>query len=214
MLPNGKYGFCLPMGKLGFCAPKKKRSTNKNIVKKNNTPSNQDKVVYKGHVTLVQRPYDGRLYDVVISKDAAIMLYIDEKDDVYFTKQFRPAVNRMMLELPAETLDKPGLSPLEVMMEGLIEECGIEIQTDQVKSLGYVFSTDGHDTEKVYLFLANGKGKEVGQKLEESEKIDVIKIPFEKAYKMAISGQLVGSKTQYLLSYEKLRRLGAIDNEN
>ena len=49
----------------------------------------RDKIVYKGYLTLVQRSHDGRDYDVVVSKDAAVMLYIDEKDNAYLTKQFR-----------------------------------------------------------------------------------------------------------------------------
>jgi len=169
-----------------------------------------DKLVYKGHLTLVKRPYEGRDYDVVVSKDAAVMLYIDENDLAYFTKQYRPAIEEEVLALPAETLDKQGLSPLEVMIEGLEEECGIRIDSSQVKSLGRLISTDGHDTERVYLFLAHGPGKKVGQRLEDCEKIDVITIPFDSAYEMVINNQIEGSKTAYLVMYEKLRRLGSI----
>lgn len=174
------------------------------------TKNKKDKLIYKAHVSLVQRPYKGKMYDVVVSKDAAIMLYIDEKDQVYLTREFRPAIGKLSLGLPAETLDKQGLTPIQVMLEGLEEECGIKIKKSQVKSLGYVFSTEGHDTEKVYLFLAHGKGKYVGQRLEDSEDIKVIKVPFEQAYKMAINNKITGSKTRYLLVYEKLRRLGAL----
>jgi hypothetical protein len=169
-----------------------------------------DKIIYKGHLTLVQRPYEGKNYDVVVSKDAAIMLYIDEKDRVYFAKQFRPAMDEQHLSLPAETLDKPGLTPLEVMVEGLEEECGIKINENQVKSLGKIVSTSGHDTEMVYLFLARGKGKYTGQRLEDDERIKVVKIPFDKAYEMVINNKINSSKTAYLIMYEKLRRLGEI----
>jgi len=169
-----------------------------------------DKLIYKNHLTLVQRPYGGRNYDVVISRDAAIMLYIDEKDRVYFAKQFRPAMDKQHLSLPAETLDKPGLTPLEVMVEGLEEECGVRIKKNQVKQLGKIVSTSGHDTEMVYLFVARGKGKYVGQRPEDDEKIKVVKILFEKAYKMVINNEINSSKTAYLIMYEKLRRLGAI----
>ena len=169
-----------------------------------------DEVVYRGHLTLVQRPHEGRKYDVVISKDAAVMLYIDEKDQVYLTKQFRPAIGEEVLALPAETLDKEGLSPLEVMVEGLEEECGIKISPNQVSYVGRVISTDGHDTERVYLFLAHGAGEKVSQRLEDSEKIEVITMPFDELYKKVIENQIEGSKTSYLVMYEKLRRLGEI----
>lgn len=167
----------------------------------------KDKMIYHGHFTLVQRPYKGMNYDVVLSKDAAMMLYIDENDFVYFTKQFRPAMQKEILELPAETLDKPGLTPLEVMLEGLEEECGIRIHKNQVMDLGEKISTDGHDTERVYLFLAHGKGEYVGQCAEDKKDIEVIKIPFDKAYSMVINNEIKGAKSSYLITYEKLRRL-------
>src|SRR3989344_3524145 len=169
-----------------------------------------DKLVYKGHLTLVQRPYDGKNFDVVVSRDAAVMLYIDENDQVYLTKQFRPAIGEEVLALPAETLDKPGLSPLEVMVEGLEEECGIVIEPRQVKSIGRVISTDGHDSERVYLFLAHGPGKKTRQRLEESEKIEVVTLPFDELYRRVIENEIEGSKTAYLVMYEKLRRLREI----
>ncbi len=173
----------------------------------------EDKIIYKGHLTLVHRPHNGINYDVVVSKDAAIMLYIDEKDNVYLTKQFRPAMDAEVISLPAETLDKKGLSPLEVMVEGLEEECGIRIKEEQVQYLGKLNSTDGHDTEKVHLFLARGPGEKVGQRLEDTENIEVIVLPFDKVYEMVINNKIEGAKTGYLVLYEKLRRLNALCGE-
>ncbi len=170
------------------------------------TQKGKDRLVYQGHIKLVKRPYGGKDYDVIVSKNAAIILYIDEKDMVYFVKQFRPAIGKEVLSLAAETLDKPGLSPLEVIVEGLEEECGIRIKKEQVESHGYLYSSEGHDSEKVYLFSARGKGEYVSQKLGEFEKIKVIKIPFYKAFQMAMKNQIHGAKTTQLLMYEFLRR--------
>jgi ADP-ribose pyrophosphatase len=169
-----------------------------------------DKVIYEGHLKLVHRPHKGTNYDVVVSKDAAIMLYIDSEDQVYFAKQFRPAINQMELSLPAETLDKPELSPLEVMVEGLEEECGVRIDESQVEYLGKVASSAGHDSEFVYLYIARGEGEKVGQRLEETEEIDVVRVSFDEAYQMVLKNEIKGSKTSHLILYEKLRRLGEI----
>jgi ADP-ribose pyrophosphatase len=168
----------------------------------------EDKVIYKGHLTLVHREHDGRVFDVVVSKDAAAMLYIDENDFAYLTKQYRPAVKENVLALPAETLDKPRLSPLEVMIEGLEEECGVRIKAEQVRYYGRIISTDGHDTERVHLYLAHGPGEIVSQRLEDSEKIEIVKIPFDELYRLVMENKIEGSKTAILVMYEKLRRLG------
>lgn len=173
-----------------------------------------DKIIYEGHLTLVKRPYLGKDYDVVVSKNAAIMLYIDEKDQVYFTKQYRPAIGKIVFSLPAETLDKPKLSPLEVMVEGLEEECGIKINKNQVEYLGKVCSSDGHDTELLHLFIARGKGEYVGQRLEDDERIEVVKMSFDEAYKKLMNQEILGAKTSYLIAYEKLKRLGEIEKYN
>jgi ADP-ribose pyrophosphatase len=169
-----------------------------------------DKIIYEGHFTLVSRPFEGKNHDIVVSKDAAIMLYVDEEDQVYFAKQFRPAIDEFVLSLPAETLDKEGLSPKEVMIEGLEEERGIKIDDSQVDYVGKVCSTDGHDTEFVHMFIGRGKGEYVGERLEDDERIEVVKMPFDEAYKKVLSNELKGSKTNYLILYEKLKRMGEI----
>jgi len=180
------------------------------MTQENPKPKQDDEIVYKGHLTLVRRLHEGKKFDVVVSKDAAAMLYIDENDIVYLAKQYRPAQEKELLEAPAETLDKPSLSPLEVMIEGLEEECGIKIGKNQVKYFGKLISTSGHDTEKVHLFLAYGKGEKTKQRLEDSEKINVVKMPFDELYKMVINNEVEGSKLSCMVMYEKLRRHGLI----
>ncbi len=173
--------------------------------------SQADKLINEGHVKLVQRPYLGKDFDVVVSKDAAAMLYIDERDIAYLTKQFRPAIGEEVLAVPAETLDKPGKTPLEVIVEGLEEECGVRISSNQVKYIGRIISTDGHDTERVYLYLAYGKGQKVSQRLEDSEKITIVTMPFDELFRQVVENKIEGSKTSYLVMYEKLRRLGVVE---
>lgn len=167
----------------------------------------KEKIIHEGHLTLVQREFRGKTFDVVVSKDAATMMYIDPEDHVYLVNQYRVPIQREILELPAETLDKPEKSPLEVIVEGLEEECGIKIHPSQVRYFGAIASSEGHDTEKVHLFYAYGPCTQTQQRLEDSEKIDVVRIPFEKAYKMIATGEIQGSKSTILLQSEYIRRL-------
>jgi hypothetical protein len=173
----------------------------------NPTLGEGDKVIYNGHVTLIQRPYLGKDYDIVVSKNAVAIMYIDLEDNVYFCKQFRPPVGKEILELPAETIDKPNLSSLEHIVEGLEEECGVRIKPEQAQYLMTVGSSEGHDTELVDLFYASGPCEITGQRLGEDERIEVVKIKFDDAYKM-IGTKITGSKSIILLQNEYLRRLG------
>ncbi len=169
--------------------------------------NNDDKPIYNGHIKVVQRPYDGKDWDVVVSKNACAIMYIDLEDNVWFTKQYRVALDRTILELPAETMDKEGKSSLQVIVEGLEEECGIQINTSQVHYFLTIESSGGHDTEMVDLFYASGNHVKTQQRLEDDEKIDVVKIPFNDAYGMVLNGLIQGSKTVSLLQNEYIRRL-------
>ncbi len=174
-----------------------------------------DNIIYQGHLSLVSRAVDPNItdpnmkvlrHDVVVSKNAAIMMYIDENDFVYFAKQIRPAMRREMYSFPAETLDKPNKSPIEVMAEGLEEEIGISLPLSQIEYICSLDSSDGHDTEMVHCFKGFGKGKYVGQRLEDSEKIEVVKMPFTEAYNLLQENIITGAKTAYLIQHEYNKR--------
>ena len=170
-----------------------------------------DRVIYRGrHLTLVHRDFRGKPYEVILSPDAAVIMYIDPEDHVYFVKQYRVPLQREVLELPAETMDKPGLTSLEVIVEGLEEECGIRIHPSQVRYYATIGSTEGHDTEMVDLFYAYGPCEKTQQRLEDTEKITVVRIPFFEAYRMIETGDIQGSKSVALLQHEYIRRLEAM----
>jgi hypothetical protein len=168
---------------------------------------NLDSVIYDGHIKVVSKEHEGRWWDVVVSKNACAIMYIDEEDNVWFAKQYRVPLGKEIIELPAETMDKPGKTSLEVIVEGLEEECGIQIDPRQVKYFGQVESSGGHDTEMVDLFYAYGPHKVTQQRLDDAEKIEVVKIPFNKAYEMMQKGGIQGSKTAILLQNEYIHRL-------
>jgi len=168
---------------------------------------NEEGVIYDGHIKVVKRHYNGKDWDVVVSKNACAIMYIDQEDCVYFTKQYRVPLEKEILELPVETMDKPGKSSLNVIVEGLEEECGIKIKQEQVHYFTTTGSSEGHDTETVDLFYAYGPHEKTEQRLEESEKISVVRIPFCEAYRMISTGEIQGSKTIALLQNEYIKRL-------
>ncbi len=169
-----------------------------------------DEIVHKGYLTLVKRNFNGKLHDIVVCKDSVILLYLDEEDHVYLARQFSPGLDHYVLTLPSETLDKPGLTPKEVAAEGLEEECGIKIDVDKIHYVGRLYSSVGHDTEATHMFAFTGIGEQVGQKLDDGEDIHVVKMSFDDLYQMVMRNEIHDAKTNYLVLYEKLRRLGEI----
>lgn len=169
-----------------------------------------DKIVHQGYLTLVKRPFKGVDHDIVVCKDSVVLLYVDEQDQVYLARQFSPGLDHYVLTLPSETLDKPGLTPRQVAAEGLEEECGIKIDESQVKYIGKLYSSVGHDTEATHLFTFTGRGEYVGQRLDDGEDIEVVKMSFDDLFQMILRNEIHDSKSSYLVLHEKLRRLGEI----
>ena len=79
------------------------------------------------------------------------MIALDEKDQVALVRQYRHAVKRYLLELPAGGLE-PGEQPLATAQRELREEVGLEAA--RWTALGYFFSSPGFANELLHVFLA------------------------------------------------------------
>ena len=103
--------------------------------------SEKDRVIYEGHLKLVKRRFDGRDYDVVVSKDAAAMLYIDEKDQVYFTTQYRPALEEEVLamEINIREIEKE-IDSGKFMFDEKLEDVHMNIESALINKIGNVFT--------------------------------------------------------------------------
>ncbi len=136
-------------------------------------------VKYKGFNTMVTYPTpEGFQREVLVTKDAVAILYIDEDNNAWFNKQYRSAKDAITLGVPAGMSDKKDVSDLELAVQELEEEQGIKIHPSQVSYVGTYGASQGIITEEVSLFVARGKGTYVGQKLDDGEEhISVEKIP-------------------------------------
>src|SRR5689334_7219666 len=76
----------------------------------------------------------------VVHPGAVAILPFDVKGRVLMIRQFRPAANDWMLEIPAGTLEK-GEAPLACAKRELIEEIGFAAR--KWKKLGAVFTAPG-----------------------------------------------------------------------
>lgn len=121
---------------------------------------------------------------------AAATLVVDD-GKVLFVEQYRPAAARLVLELPAGTIDL-GEPPIECARRELQEETGYSAETWE--TLGHIYPTPGYTNEILYLFLASDITKGV-QNLDEGEDIKVRWIPLPEVERMIDSGELNDAKT-------------------
>ena len=140
--------------------------------------------------------------EVVHHHGGACVLPVDADGNVTMVRQFRYALGEELWELPAGKLEA-GEDPFEAAKRELSEECGLT--ADTYTELGVVYPTVGYDSERIYLWAAEGLHT-VGQHLDAGEFLDVVKMPFEQALRLVMDGTIKDSKTQVaLLKYAQLR---------
>lgn len=140
--------------------------------------------------------------EVVHHHGGACVLPVDADGNVTMVRQFRYALGEELWELPAGKLEE-GEDPFEAAKRELSEECGLT--ADTYTELGVVYPTVGYDSEKIYLWAAEGLHT-VGQHLDAGEFLDVVKMPFAQALGLVMDGIIKDSKTQVaLLKYAQLR---------
>ena len=140
---------------------------------------------------------NGQVWDleVVRHPGAAAVLPLTDRGDAVLVRQFRHAAGGWILEVPAGKLD-PGEEPADCARRETEEEVGYRVGS--LRSLGWIFTTPGFTDEKIHLFLATDL--EAGQQaLEEDELLTVVKMPLERAARMALDGEIQDAKTAVIL---------------
>lgn len=129
--------------------------------------------------------------EVVHHNGGAGIVALNQKGEVALVRQYRYAVGREVLEIPAGKIEV-GEPPLKTARRELEEETGFTAQT--LKAFGQVLPTVGYCTEVIYLFLARGLQK-TAQHLDEDEFLDVFWLPLGQAVEMVLRGEISDSKT-------------------
>lgn len=144
---------------------------------------------------------------------AGILLYNKQEKTIILTRQFRlPAYlngnkTGMMVEVCAGLLDED--HPEQCIIRETEEETGYRISS--VKKIMETFVSPGAVTEILHLFIgeydASMKVNEGGGLEHEQEEIEVLEMPFEKAFNMIATGEIKDAKTIILLQYAKINNL-------
>ena len=124
-------------------------------------------------------------------------------DDVLMVRQFRVAAGRVLLEIPAGTLN-PGEDPRLCAEREMQEETGY--RPGNLESLGGIFVAPGYTTEFIHLFLATDL-TESRLEMDEDEFIELVRMPLANVLAMIDRGEIEdGKSTSALLKVA--RRLG------
>ena len=163
-------------------------------------------IVYQGKKFNVLKEYitlpNGKktMKEIVDYPGASAVLPLINENTVLLLKQYRAALNRWIIEIPAGTL-KPGEAPLECAMRELEEETGFKAKK-WVKMLE-IYTSPGYSNEVLHIFLAEKLEKGL-KKPEESEVLENIYLSLNDALGMIERGIIKDAKTIIALLYYTL----------
>jgi ADP-ribose pyrophosphatase len=148
---------------------------------------------------VIQTTSDGREHEreIVRHPGAVVILPILPDGRVVFVKNYRVAVDEVLIELPAGTLDHDE-PPLETARRELAEETGY--RTGKIEPVLTFCMSPGILDETMHLFLATDltPGE---MALEPGEEIEPFLCPWNEALKLAETGKIRDAKSLVGLLY-------------
>lgn len=112
---------------------------------------------------------------------------------ILLIRQFRPAVDRVTLELPAGAKDSRGEDPMKTAARELEEETGYRPST--MTKLAHILTAVAWCNESTDIYLAEGLEKVSGQHLDEAEEIEICAFPLEELCRRIYAGEIQDAKT-------------------
>ena len=128
---------------------------------------------------------------VIHHPGAVIIAPFLDKNTVVMMRQFRPALNKYIYELPAGTLD-PDESLITCARRELLEETGLK--SKKMTKLGAIYPVPGYSTEIIHIFKAEELTLTQAQP-EEYEVIQTMPMTRSKVRQLFLRGQLMDAKT-------------------
>jgi ADP-ribose pyrophosphatase len=128
---------------------------------------------------------------LVRPRDAVAVLPIDETY-CYLIRQYRFAVDGYIVEAPAGQIDD-GETPEAAVRRELAEETGLCAKV--FTPLGYIYTTPGFTTERIYLFEARDLSAADECNGDDDEIIDLLPVRRYEVLQMIKEGKIVDAKT-------------------
>ncbi|MDG1989588.1 MAG: NUDIX hydrolase [Acidimicrobiales bacterium] len=170
-----------------------------------------EEVLHVGHViTLARATFEGPAGEVmerdVVHHPGAVAVVALDGDEVVLVRQYRPVLEREMLELPAGKLDVPGEDRPTAARRELVEEAGLDA-VDLIE-LGSFHNSIGFSDEATTIYLATElvPATPLAASIEE-EYLTVERVGLDEIEGLIGDGTITDAKTILGLLWT-LRRLG------
>jgi ADP-ribose pyrophosphatase len=139
--------------------------------------------------------------EIVKHPGAVAIIAITEEGKILMVEQFRKALEKTIIEIPAGKLEK-GENPLECAKRELLEETGYTSET--MESLGSFYTSPGFADELIHLFFTDNLIKKGGQETDEDEFLNILEISIEEARNLLDAQKIHDAKTAYAVMFMEL----------
>ena len=124
---------------------------------------------------------------------AVCVIPITADNEVICVRQYRYAIRKPLLEIPAGKLDSKDENPDDAVRRELREETGAT--SENITFLGLYYGSPALINEKIYMYMAQDLN--YGEcDPDEDEFLEVIKIPLKNMVDMVLRGEIEDGKTQ------------------
>ena len=172
-----------------------------------------EEVVYDGHfVKVVKGTFegpDGGTFEREYNKHkGAVAVVALDGDEVVLVRQYRAAIDSMLLEIPAGLLDVDGEAPEDAALRELEEEVGLRVVGDLELLIRYTVAA-GFSDHYVIIYLARAtEACDHDRQGPEEQAMTVERVRLTDVDRLLASGELTDAKTiiGLLLARDRLLR--------
>lgn len=140
--------------------------------------------------------------EIINHPGAVAVIAITENNKILLVEQYRKALERSIIEIPAGKLEQ-GEEPIVTARRELEEETGYT--SNHFEFIQAFATSPGFADEVIHLFVAkNLKKLEVPLALDEDEFVELMEVTLEEAQAMVLDGRIYDAKTAFAVLWMKI----------
>lgn len=143
--------------------------------------------------------------EIIKHPGAVAVIARTDENKIILVKQYRKALERAIVEIPAGKLEK-GEEPAYTALRELEEETGYT--TQKLQKLTAFYTSPGFADEIVHIYLADQLVPlEEKRELDEDEFVEVMEVSLEEALHLIEEQHIYDAKTAYAIQYLQLQEV-------